>query len=290
MQIFKSLIEDLALVLKRNKWILWCVLGIAFALVVFFLIMGGVSDLARSRSQNQATASTTEAAATGGPAAAVNGSAELTDAQRAAIDTYSNDERSVIQELKSLPWFTPSNKKVAFSDSSYSFDGGRAMPYAITAVMLGDPKTVTDEDNVTVTNVVQETTFSVIDGKGKTTLCTLRTTKGDVGTMRTLEGSPFAGGESLTAYQAASELDVEVPDSLSSLIGGDKDGLVTVLRKWASDNAPAASLARWDQKATIDYSAGQVTFLLTLNDTVSTTVKVTYRTELKTFAVDRDGE
>ena len=295
MQIFKSLLEDLSVVLKKNKWIVWCALGIIVALVAFFMIMGGVSSLARSRSNGRASATTQETGQAADTSAlsggfAVDPGVKLTDAQQAAIDSYTSEERSIIEELVSLPWFTPSNEKVTIGDTSFTFAGAAPKSYAITAVKVGEKRTESAADNVTVTNTVQDTNFSIIDGDGKTSLCTFTGRTGPAGTTRTLDGTPFVNGSTLTAYQSASELDLELPDELSSAIGGDKDGLLAAVRKWATDNAPAASLARWDQRLTNDYQSKTVSFTLTLNDTSTTKVKVTYRTDLKTFAISEGGE
>lgn len=291
MQDWKSLLEDLRGLLKGNLWIVWVVVGcVALAIA----LLTGLSALGSSRPKDPSGSAATTTAAESDDTSDIDTSddqaAKPSDEQQRAIDAYTSEERDVIATMKSTPWFTPQNKKVTFGDTSYTLDGTAPRPYAITAVKVGQESSQTVRDNVEITVKTQETTFSVIDETGRTTICTLTTMTDQNGTTRSITGSAFADGATIAAYAAASKIDFQLPGELAGALKNNKDGLNAELRKWASANAPAASKATWDNRATYDYRTNEIIFDLTLNDTVSTKLKVTYSVDKNSFKVEKESD
>lgn len=277
----KSLLEDLRELAGKNKTV---VIAAAAAVALVIIVLGGISALRSSRGKAEGPAATTEAATTDATTGEVDvPMATPTEEQSRLISSYGADEQDLIGTLSSLPWVSPRGAKVSFSTSSYVDTDNEAHAYAISAVSKPETTTETARDNVVTSVTISKSTFAVLDDEGKTTICDLNVITDNNGTTRTITGSPFASGETLTAMESARELSMDVPQQLSDALGGKGDELVSALRRWATANVPAASRAKWDSTSTADYSAGTVSFDLALNDMSSTRVKVTYDTAKGTF-------
>lgn len=278
----KSLLDDLRELAKKNLWLIGIVGAVAVGLVV---VLVGMSALSASRAKaGTEPAATTEAATTEAATDAVP-EATPTEEQAKLISSYTSDQSDLVGTLASLPWVTPKGSKVTFSKDAYVDVDNKVHAYAVSAVSKPETTTASLKDNVVTTVTIEKSTFSVLDDEGKTYLCELNVMTDNNGTTRTITGSPFADGETVTAMESATELTLDVPQSLSDLVGGKADALVAQVRKWATANAPAASIARWDQKSTEDHEAGTVKFQLTLNDQLSTKVDVTYDSKASTFDI-----
>lgn len=291
MDIFKSLIEDIIEVTKKNRWIVFTALGVGIALVLFFMIMSGVGELAKRH--NEASQSVTTEAVTEdadgieATTYSVDESSNPTDEQRKAIDAYGADERSLLDVLSSMTWVGPSGKPVKFSGTTYTFDGSDKSPFAITAVSKGDPVAATFTDNETVSYTDQTTMMSVLDQDGKTTICTLTKRIDDSGASWTLVGSPFADGETLTAKAAAASFSMDISPDLANLIGNDTNGVNKAIKAWSTDNAPSATSGTWDGSVKIDWRENVTSFDVMLNDASNTKVTVWYNMTSKGFAVEK---
>lgn len=292
MQIFKSLLEDIALVIKGNRWIVYIALSVGVGLVLLFSMMNGLSKLAASRGSQSTAALSGEAetdVSASGPEVGsydIDESTKPTDEQVRTIQAYGSAEKAIVDTFGSMAWVTSSEKQVRFRGTTFSFDGGERQTYAITAIKQGEPQALTFTDNTTTTYTSQTTTLSVLGQDGKTSICTLEKRTEADGVFWTLIGSPFADGASLSAVVPAKDFSMEVPDELADQIGGDRDGLVKAMRDWASKNSPAATSGTWDSSVTINWRKGSVSFIVVLNDAKSTNVKVWYSQTTKQFSIE----
>ena len=268
---WKTLLGDVAEILRQNRWLAWLSGGLC-ALAVAAVAVSCATRLAAQ-------------AATGEPAgaeqAATTGQAtELTDAQVEVRNSMTQAAADLWAQLEAYRWIAPDGAALAFGEGGWTDAEGNATAAVVSSTNVGAAEAQTATDNEEASATVQVTSFSLLLADGSTTLGRLTTvTAGDAATLD-LEIDVVSTSKAFTAYAASSDLVVEDGyGELAGLFGGGLDALTERLRAWASSSAPDATKATWDGTSTADRRQGTVSVTLELDDAAQTRLVATYAAE-----------